>query len=94
MCGCRCAPPLTPLRAQDPFGGDANDLPVIKFHRHFCASLDQLLDEAWMLEDHWVVPTGVSARARAPIASQSPPPRHRTGHPAASLLLSASAVIL
>ena len=39
---------------EDPFGSDDNDLPMIGYHEHFCATLTHMLDSAWMSKDTWL----------------------------------------
>eukprot|EP00966_Prymnesium_polylepis_P107238 2483135-Prymnesium_polylepis.1 len=43
---------------EDPFGDDANDLDVMHYHTEFCKSLDALLEEPWLEQDHWSCATG------------------------------------
>jgi hypothetical protein len=43
---------------EDPFGDDANDMPMLEYHREFCASLRALLTSPWLPEDQWLVPSG------------------------------------
>eukprot|EP00908_Phaeocystis_cordata_P024202 Transcript_6675.p2 GENE.Transcript_6675~~Transcript_6675.p2 ORF type:complete len:286 (-),score=93.66 Transcript_6675:113-970(-) len=43
---------------EDPFGDDANDLPMLGYHEHFVRSLLRLTDHAWLPRDEWVVPSG------------------------------------
>ena len=51
-CDARCS------RAQDPFGSEANDMPMIDYHEEFCASLCALITSAWLPEDQWLVASG------------------------------------
>ena len=43
---------------EDPFGYDANDMPMLQYHEEFCAMLCALITSAWLPEDHWMVPQG------------------------------------
>ena len=43
---------------EDPFGTEANDMPMIEFHEEFCASLCTLITHAWLPEDQWLVKEG------------------------------------
>jgi len=39
---------------EDPFGGDANDLPMIGYHEHFVHALTHMLTTSWTERDDWV----------------------------------------
>jgi len=43
---------------EDPFGYDANDMPMIRYHLDFCANLNNTLRRPWMAKDHWTVKAG------------------------------------
>ena len=43
---------------EDPFGLDANDMPMVDFHRGFCISLYETLSQPWMASDTWHVAKG------------------------------------
>jgi len=50
---------------EDPFGYDANDIPMIRYHIDFCAALDSTLKSPWMTKDQWLVKEGPSALIQA-----------------------------
>jgi len=43
---------------EDPFGTEANDMPMLAYHEEFCASLCSLMTTAWLPEDQWLVDEG------------------------------------
>jgi len=43
---------------EDPFGKDVTDIPMNDLHLAFCANLEEVLCNAWMRQDRWVVSTG------------------------------------
>ena len=50
---------LTANELEDPFGYDANDIPMVRYHVDFCAALDSSISRPWMAKDRWDVASGV-----------------------------------
>ena len=50
---------------EDPFGYDANDMPMIRYHNEFCQFLDNTTRRPWMAKDRWTVKAGANPAARA-----------------------------
>ena len=57
---------------EDPFGQDANDMPMVEYHEEFCRSLQEALCQPWTSKDTWLPAEEEAASS----ASQKPP--HRT----------------
>ena len=49
---------------EDPFGTEANDMPMLAYHEEFCASLCALMTAPWVAEDQWLVSEGRWVRPR------------------------------
>ena len=49
---------LVANQLEDPFGSEANDMPMIEYHEEFCASLCAVITQAWLPEDTWLVKEG------------------------------------
>ena len=43
---------------EDPFGAEANDMPMLAYHEEYCASLCAVMTSAWLPEDQWLVADG------------------------------------
>jgi predicted membrane chloride channel (bestrophin family) len=43
---------------EDPFGDDANDLPMVGYHEHFVRALMRMHTRAWLPRDKWVTMEG------------------------------------
>ena len=50
---------------EDPFGYDANDMPMLHYHEEFCHALEDFLRRPWMAKDRWTVMTGENPNADA-----------------------------
>jgi len=57
---------------EDPFGDDANDLPMIGYHEHFVRSLMRMSTTAWLPRDKWIVQDGLWVDPD----TQPPSPQH------------------
>jgi len=71
---------------EDPFGYDANDMPMIRYHNEFCEFLDNTTRRPWMAKDRWTVKAGANPAASAddPISSPEPSPMVARRNDAAS----------
>ena len=49
---------------EDPFGNQANDMPMLQYHEEFCAGLCALTTSAWLPEDQWLVAAGKWVKPR------------------------------
>jgi len=49
---------------EDPFGTEANDMPMLAYHEEFCASLCAVMTNAWLPEDQWLVSEGKWVKPR------------------------------
>ena len=43
---------------EDPFGCEANDMPMLSYHEEFCASIAAMLISPWLPDDQWLVAEG------------------------------------
>ena len=43
---------------EDPFGCEANDMPMLSYHEEFCASISAMLIAPWLPDDQWLVAEG------------------------------------
>lgn len=65
---------------EDPFGYDANDMPMIHYHNDFCRALDGTVRRPWMAKDRWTVMTGNNPAAGADEVSSRGPSPEATCH--------------
>ena len=56
---------------EDPFGFDANDMPMSKYHIEFCEALDSSLKKPWLVRDYWTVDEGPHELFKASKAAYS-----------------------
>ena len=54
---------------EDPFGTDANDMPMMGFHKHFCEHLALTLASPWMLKDQWINDGNTADRQKNKLAN-------------------------
>ena len=43
---------------EDPFGSQANDMPMLSYHEEFCSSIAAMLLHPWLDKDQWIVAEG------------------------------------
>ena len=67
---------------EDPFGQDANDMPMVEYHEEFCRSLQETICMPWTSHDTWLRPkdaAGGSSAKAAPRSGDSIQPLQQDG---------------
>ena len=49
---------------EDPFGSEANDMPMLEYHEEYCASLCALVAHPWLPQDQWMAKEGMWVKPR------------------------------